>query len=103
MSKFYRRTRGRGRCTGEEYLDTRLYNIINIYIRNLLIASMFHVLMFIFHINTFSGVAKILVMGGHSDDTIVLGPGACPPGNVLKFGSRKRHFLHFEGTFQQNI
>ena len=32
-SKFYRRTRGRS--SGEKYLDTRLYNIINIYIRNL--------------------------------------------------------------------
>ena len=24
-------------------------------------------------------------------------------GNVLNFGSLKRHFLHFEGTFQQNV
>ena len=31
------------------------------------------------------------------------GPGACSPGNVLEFGSLKRHFLHFEGTFEQNI
>ena len=31
------------------------------------------------------------------------GPRAWPPGNVLKFGSLKRHLLHFEGTFEQNI
>ena len=31
------------------------------------------------------------------------GPGVCPPGNILNFGSLKRHFLHFEGTFEQNI
>ena len=41
--------------------------------------------------------------GGHSDDTIVGGSGGIPPGNILKFGSLKRHFLHFEGTFEQNI
>ena len=26
-----------------------------------------------------------------------------PPGNFLKFGSLKWHFLHFEGTFEQVI
>ena len=31
------------------------------------------------------------------------GSGGMPPGNVLKFGSLKWHFLHFEGTFEQNI
>ena len=25
------------------------------------------------------------------------------PGTFLKFGCLKRHFLHFEGTFEQNI
>ena len=29
--------------------------------------------------------------------------GGPPPGNFLKFGSLKRHFLNFEGTFGQNI
>ena len=28
---------------------------------------------------------------------------ACFSKHVLKFGSLKRHFLHFEGTFEQNI
>ena len=42
----------------------------------------------------FSGVARILVTGGHSD----VGFGGIPPGKVLKFGSLKRHFLQFEGT-----
>ena len=50
----------------------------------------------------YSGVARILVRGGHSDDTIVGGSGGMPPGNCLKFGSLKRHFMHFEGTFEQN-
>ena len=40
---------------------------------------MLRVLMFIFHINTFSGVATILVRGGHSDDTIVGMSGGIPP------------------------
>ena len=52
---------------------------------------------------TNSGVARILVRGGHSDNTIVGGSGGIPPGNFLKLGSLKRHFLHFEGTFEQNI
>ena len=38
-----------------------------------------------------SGVARILVRGRHA------------PGNFLKFESLKWHFLHFEGTFEQNI
>ena len=54
-------------------------------------------------INIRSGVARILVRGRHSDDTILGGPGASPPENFLKFGSLKRHFLHFEGTFEENI
>ena len=42
--------------------------------------------------------------GGHSDDTIVGGSGSMPPPRKC-FGifSLKRHFLHFEGTFEQNI
>ena len=29
--------------------------------------------------------------------------GHAPPGNFLKFGPLKWHFLHFESTFEQNI
>ena len=57
-----------------------------------------------------SGVARILVRRkkeifrrrDFSDDTIVGGPGY-PPGNFLKFGSLKWHFVHFEGAFVQNL
>ena len=35
--------------------------------------------------------------------TTLGGSGGMPPGNFWKFGSLKRHFLHFEGTFEQNI
>ena len=38
-----------------------------------------------------------------SDDTFLGGPRVCPPGNILNFGCLIRNFLHFEGTFEQNI
>ena len=38
-----------------------------------------------------------------SDDTFLGGPRVCSPGNILNFGSLVRNFLHFEGTFEQNI
>ena len=41
-----------------------------------------------------------------SDDTFVGSParsGGMPPGKILNLGSLKLHFLHFEGTFEQNI
>ena len=50
-----------------------------------------------------SGVTRILVRRSHSNDTIVGGSGGIPPGNVLKFGSLKWHFVHFEGAFVQNL
>ena len=31
------------------------------------------------------------------------GPVACSAGKFLNYGSLKRHFLHFEGTLEQNI
>ena len=40
---------------------------------------------------------------GQSDNIFLGGPGAWPPGNLLNFGSRKWHFVHFEDTFEQNL
>ena len=33
----------------------------------------------------------------------LVGSGGMSLGNVLDLGSLKRHFQHFEGTFEQNI
>ena len=43
--------------------------------------------------------------GGHGQMTTQIsgGLGEWPPGNILNFGSLKRHFLDFEDTFEQNI
>ena len=38
-----------------------------------------------------------------SDDTFLGVSGGMSPGNILDFGSLKRHFQHFEVTFEQNI
>ena len=34
---------------------------------------------------------------------LFISPGACSAGKFLNYGSLKRHFLHFEGTLEQNI
>ena len=47
-----------------------------------------------------SSVARILVRGRPYNCREVRG---MTPRNVLNFGSLKRHFLHFEGTFERNI
>ena len=50
-----------------------------------------------------SGVARILMGVGHSDDTMLVGSGGILPRTFFEIGSLKRLFLHFEGTFEQNI
>ena len=73
------------------------------------------------HVFTSSGVALSFLRGGatveisdyltsdrymvsHGRSPRVLGwSGSMPSGKCLNFGTLKRYFLHFEGTFEENI
>jgi hypothetical protein len=59
----------------------------------------------------FRGVLMIMCRGGSRvfDDwftrftQLIGGPGACPPGKILKFGALKQHFLRSGVTFEINL